>query len=68
MSIEENVLVGLKLNGMRDRQILNERLEQSLRMAALWDEVKNDLKKPGMSISGGQQQTALYRARPRRGT
>jgi phosphate transport system ATP-binding protein len=56
MSIEENVLVGLRLNGVRDRRILNERLEQSLRMAALWDEVKHDLKKPGMSISGGQQQ------------
>ena len=56
MSIEENVLVGLRLNGVRDRQLLNERLEKSLRMAALWDEVKNDLKKPGMSISGGQQQ------------
>jgi phosphate transport system ATP-binding protein len=56
MSIEENVLVGLKLNGVRDRRLLNERLEKSLRMAALWDEVKNDLAKPGMSISGGQQQ------------
>ena len=56
MSIEENVLVGLRLNGVRDRHVLNERLEKSLRMAALWDEVKNDLKKPGMSISGGQQQ------------
>ncbi len=56
MSIEENVLVGLRLNGVRDRHILNERLERSLRMAALWDEVKDDLKKPGMSISGGQQQ------------
>ena len=56
MSIEENVLVGLRLNGVRDRHILNERLERSLRMAALWDEVKNDLKKPGTSISGGQQQ------------
>jgi len=56
MSIEENVLVGLRLNGVRDRTVLNERLEKSLRMAALWDEVKNDLRKPGMSISGGQQQ------------
>ncbi|MGH8094939.1 MAG: phosphate ABC transporter ATP-binding protein PstB [Chthoniobacterales bacterium] len=56
MSIEENVLVGLRLNGVRDRKVLNERLEKSLRMAALWDEVKKDLKKPGMSISGGQQQ------------
>ena len=52
MSIEDNVLVGLRLNGVRDRRILYERLERSLRMAALWDEVKHDLKKPGMSISG----------------
>jgi len=56
MSIAENVLVGLKLNGVRDRAFLRERLEQSLRMAALWDEVKNDLHKPGISLSGGQQQ------------
>src|SRR6266496_4244590 len=55
-SIAENVLVGLKLNGVRDRAFLRERLEQSLRMAALWDEVKNDLHKPGVSLSGGQQQ------------
>jgi len=56
MSIAENVLVGLRLNGVRDRRLLNERLEKSLRMAALWEEVKNDLTKPGTSISGGQQQ------------
>ena len=56
MSIAENVLVGLKLNGVRDRAFLRERLEQSLRMAALWDEVKEDLHKPGVSLSGGQQQ------------
>src|SRR3989454_11590679 len=56
MSIAENVLVGLKLNGVRDRAFLRERLEQSLRMSALWDEVKNDLHKPGVSLSGGQQQ------------
>jgi len=56
MSIAENVLVGLKLNGVRDRAFLRERLEQSLRMAALWEEVKDDLRKPGMSLSGGQQQ------------
>jgi phosphate transport system ATP-binding protein len=56
MSIAENVLVGLKLNGVRDRPFLRERLEQSLRLAALWDEVKEDLHKPGISLSGGQQQ------------
>ncbi len=56
MSIGENVVVGLKLNGVRNRRLLDERLEKSLRMAALWDEVKDDLHKPGMSLSGGQQQ------------
>jgi phosphate transport system ATP-binding protein len=56
MSIGENVVVGLRLNGVRDRKFLNECLEKSLRMAALWDEVKDDLDKPGTSLSGGQQQ------------
>jgi phosphate transport system ATP-binding protein len=56
MSIADNVLVGLRLNGVRNRKVLNERLEKSLRMAALWDEVKYDLDKPGISLSGGQQQ------------
>jgi phosphate transport system ATP-binding protein len=56
MSIEENVIVGLRLNGLRNRRLLAERTEKALRMSALWDEVKNDLHKPGMSLSGGQQQ------------
>jgi phosphate transport system ATP-binding protein len=56
MSIGENVLIGLRLNGVRDSKFLNERLEKSLRMSALWDEVKDDLHKPGTSLSGGQQQ------------
>ena len=56
MTIGENVVIGLRLNGVRDRKFLNERLEKSLRMAALWDEVKDDLQKPGTSLSGGQQQ------------
>jgi phosphate transport system ATP-binding protein len=56
MSIRENVLVGLKLNGVTDRGILAERLERSLKMAALWDEVKDVLGRPGISLSGGQQQ------------
>ena len=43
MSIGENVVIGLRLNGVRDRKFLNERLEKSLRMAALWDEFKDDL-------------------------
>jgi phosphate transport system ATP-binding protein len=56
MSIAENVLVGLRLNGVNDRVFLRERLEQALRMAALWDEVKDHLSRPGISLSGGQQQ------------
>ena len=56
MSIKENVLVGLRLNGLRDPVVLAERLESSLRMAALWDEVKDVLGRPGTSLSGGQQQ------------
>ena len=56
MTIGENVIVGLRLNGVRNQKFLNERLEKSLRMAALWDEVKDDLHKPGTNLSGGQQQ------------
>ena len=56
MTIGENVIVGLRLNGVRNQKFLNERLEKSLRMSALWDEVKDDLHKPGTSLSGGQQQ------------
>ncbi len=56
MSIGDNVTVGLRLNGVRDRGFLRERMEDALRKAALWDEVRNDLGKPGISLSGGQQQ------------
>ncbi len=57
MSIYDNVASGLKLNGFRDRAALDEIVERSLKQAALWDEVKNDLrKKSGASLSGGQQQ------------
>jgi phosphate transport system ATP-binding protein len=56
MSIAENVTVGLRLNGVRNRSVLMERTEKSLRMAALWDEVKDRLKAPAISLSGGQQQ------------
>lgn len=56
MTIFENVTVGLRLNGVRDRKILQERAEQSLRMAALWDEVKDRLNAAAISLSGGQQQ------------
>ena len=56
MSIFENVTVGLRLNGLRNKKLLAERTEQSLRMAALWDEVKDRLHAPAVSLSGGQQQ------------
>jgi phosphate transport system ATP-binding protein len=57
MSIYDNVASGLKLNGFRKRKILDEVVERSLKQAALWDEVKDDLKKKsGASLSGGQQQ------------
>ncbi len=55
-SIYDNVAVGLRLNGMRKRAVLDEKVEQSLRRAALWDEVKDRLDKPGTGLSGGQQQ------------
>jgi len=56
MSIFDNVTAGLRLNGIRDKKILNEIAEDTLKMAYLWDEVKGDLKKPAVELSGGQQQ------------
>ncbi len=57
MSIYDNVASGLKLNGFRNRALLDETVERSLKSAALWEEVKDDLKKKsGASLSGGQQQ------------
>ena len=56
MSIYDNVAAGLKLNGLKNKSVIDEIVEGCLKMVYLWDEVKNDLKKPGMSISGGQQQ------------
>ncbi|MGQ0796151.1 MAG: phosphate ABC transporter ATP-binding protein PstB [Nitrosopumilaceae archaeon] len=56
MSIYDNVAAGLKLNGLKDKTVIDEIVRGCLHMVYLWDEVKNDLKKPGMSLSGGQQQ------------
>jgi phosphate transport system ATP-binding protein len=57
MSIYDNVASGLRLNGYRNRKVLDEVVERSLQQAALWEEVKDDLKKKsGASLSGGQQQ------------
>jgi phosphate transport system ATP-binding protein len=56
MSIKDNVVAGLKLQGIRDKDTLSEVTETSLRGANLWNEVKDRLDKPGSSLSGGQQQ------------
>ncbi len=56
MSIFDNVAFGLQLHEKVSKSILRERVEQALRRAALWDEVKDKLKHSGMSLSGGQQQ------------
>jgi phosphate transport system ATP-binding protein len=56
MSIYDNVVSGLRLNGVKNRAVLDQAAEQSLVGANLWTEVKDRLKKPGAGLSGGQQQ------------
>jgi phosphate transport system ATP-binding protein len=57
MSIEDNVAAGLSLNGLRMTRAERDRIvEKSLRQSALWEEVKDRLRRPGASLSGGQQQ------------
>lgn len=56
MSIYDNVAYGPRINGIRNKKELDEIVENSLKKAALWDEVKDNLKKSGISLSGGQQQ------------
>jgi phosphate transport system ATP-binding protein len=56
MSIFDNVVAGLRFNGIRKRSLLEEIAEEALRRAALWDEVKDRLRAPATSLSGGQQQ------------
>ncbi|HJX04718.1 MAG TPA: phosphate ABC transporter ATP-binding protein PstB [Thermoplasmata archaeon] len=56
MSIYDNVVAGLRLNGERDWKVLDEVVERSLKLAALWEEVKDNLDASGVGISGGQQQ------------
>ncbi|MDI3550300.1 MAG: phosphate transport system ATP-binding protein [Methanobacterium sp.] len=55
-SIFDNVAYGLRVHGINDKDILAQKVEESLRGAALWDEVKNILDKSAMGLSGGQQQ------------
>jgi phosphate transport system ATP-binding protein len=56
MSIYENVVYPLRIDGERDRRVLDEVCERSLKGAALWDEVKDRLRESALSLSGGQQQ------------
>jgi len=56
MSVYENVAVGLKLNGVKDKKILDAVVRRSLELVDLWDEVKDDLDRSGVSLSVGQQQ------------
>lgn len=55
-SIYENVAYGLRVNGVRDRELIGEKVEGALRAAALWEEVKDKLRKSAYDLSGGQQQ------------
>ena len=56
MSIYDNVAYGPRIHGIRSRAALNDLVEQSLRRAAIWDEIKDRLRKNALSLSGGQQQ------------
>jgi phosphate transport system ATP-binding protein len=56
MSIFENVAYGLRINGVKDKKVIQETVEKALHQAALWDEVKDDLRKTALALSGGQQQ------------
>jgi phosphate transport system ATP-binding protein len=56
MSIYDNVASGLRLNGVRDRRVVDPAVIKSLKQAALWDEVKDEIHGPGVRLSGGQQQ------------
>ena len=56
LSVYENVVYGLRLEGVKDKQLLDERVETTLKQAAIWDEVKDSLHKSALAFSGGQQQ------------
>jgi phosphate transport system ATP-binding protein len=55
-SIYENVVYGLRIQGINNKGVLDETVERSLKQSALWEEVKDDLKKSALQLSGGQQQ------------
>jgi phosphate transport system ATP-binding protein len=56
MSIYDNVAAGLRLNGVHDRKLIAEKVEQNLKKSFLWDEIGDRIRESGASISGGQQQ------------
>jgi len=56
MSIYDNVAAGLRLNGVHDRKVIAEKVEENLKKSFLWDEIGDRIKESGASISGGQQQ------------
>ena len=55
-TIYENIAFGLRVNGVKDKKFIESKVESSLKSAALWDEVKDKLKKSAFELSGGQQQ------------
>ena len=59
MSIYENVVYGLRINGVKDKQVLDEAVEKALQRASIWDEVKDRLHDSAIGLSGGQQQRAF---------
>ncbi len=64
MSIYDNVISGLKLNGFRNRRVLDETVERSLKQAALWEEVKDDLKKKSGAASPADSSSACASRAP----
>lgn len=55
-SIYNNIAYGLRLAGIKDKELIDQRVEESLKQAAIWNEVKDDLNKNAQALSGGQQQ------------
>ena len=56
MSVFDNVAAGLRLNGVKDRKLIREQVEENLRKSFLWDEIGDRIDESGTSLSGGQQQ------------
>lgn len=56
LSVYDNIAFGLRLKGIKDKHVIDQRVEESLKQAAVWNEVKDHLKKDALAFSGGQQQ------------